>query len=101
MENVGERMPVASTKYSVGSFTLSRRTSKPPSIARSMLRRWKDCSDSPFMKIDASADSKPPSAAVTIWSVPRAMVTSPGCTATEYGFTSAASVAGRSSAPRP
>ncbi len=47
-----------------------------------MLRRRNDCSDSPRRKIDASAASKPPSVAETIWSEPRAIVTSPGTTAT-------------------
>ena len=66
IENVLERTPVASTKYSVASLIPSNMTSNPPSIPDSIVRRWKDCSDSGFVKIDASVASKPPRVVVTI-----------------------------------
>ncbi len=66
-----------------------------------MLSRWNVASGPVRVNTDASLASKPLSFAVTIWSVPRAMVTSPGVTPMAYGFTEAASRVGRRSAPRP
>ena len=65
MAKVGDRMPVDSTKYSVGSLIPSSMTSKPPSIPESIVSRWKVWSDSPLVKIEASPASNPPRIAVT------------------------------------